>query len=61
MIDSSVDEEVHNALFVFVILSSTSGLNSCLLVRIVPQCVESFTVSKLKVRFYILIFTVRLS
>jgi hypothetical protein len=48
MIDSSVDEEMHNALFAFVILSSTSGLNSFLLVRIVPRYVQSLTISKLK-------------
>jgi len=49
MIDSSVDEEVHNALFAFVILSSTSGFKSFLLVRIVPIYVQSLAISKFKV------------
>lgn len=48
MIDSLVDEELHNALFMFVILSSSSGLNSFLLVRIVRRHVQSFTISKFK-------------
>jgi len=39
-------EEVHNALSVFLVLSPTPGLNSFLLVRLVPRYVQSFSISK---------------